>query len=65
MPIHEYACEPCDEVFEALILNRGDEERVACPACGSVEVTRLISRPAAARTTGGGRRPGPSCGPVG
>jgi hypothetical protein len=39
---------------------------VACPACQAREVSRQLSRPAAARTgSGGSGGPPPGCGPVG
>ncbi len=67
MPIYEYACTPCGKVFEELILRRSDEDEIACPACKSDEVSRVMSRPAAARSggVGAGFSPAPSCGPVG
>jgi len=43
MPIYEYRCAECDQTFERLV--RGDA-RVACPACESGKVTRIISLPA-------------------
>ncbi len=66
MPIYEYACRACGKVFEAFLLRRADEEEVACPACATREVERVISRPAA--LSGGGGVSGPrggDCGPVG
>jgi putative FmdB family regulatory protein len=67
MPIYEYACSPCGKVFEELILRKSDEDDLACPACKSAEVSRLMSRPSAARTggSGGSGGPPPNCGPVG
>jgi putative FmdB family regulatory protein len=66
MPIYEYACAPCGNSFEELVIRRSDEAEVRCPACGSADVARQMSRPAAARASGGGGRgPGPSCGPIG
>jgi putative FmdB family regulatory protein len=67
MPIHEYSCSRCDRTFEELIIRRSDEGEVKCPKCGSRRVGRLMSRPAAARTGGGGPAPraAPACGPVG
>jgi putative FmdB family regulatory protein len=66
MPIYEYACRSCDKVFEAFILRKSDASDVACPACGAREVSRQMSRPAAARVgAGGGGAPPPPCGPVG
>lgn len=55
MPLYEYRCEPCDHQFEALIRTASDEPR--CPRCGSVEVTKELSVPAAAQA---GARGGPS-----
>ncbi len=67
MPIYEYACTPCGKTFEELILRRSDESEVRCPSCGSAEVGRRMSRPAATRGSGGGGGgfAPPSCGPVG
>ncbi len=67
MPIYEYACTSCGKVFEAFILRQSDASEVACPACQAREVSRQMSRPAAARTggSGGSGGPPPSCGPVG
>jgi putative FmdB family regulatory protein len=66
MPIYEYAC-TCGKQFEELIVRRGDEAEVKCPSCGSREVDRQMSRPAAARTSGTGSSAAsaPACGPVG
>jgi putative FmdB family regulatory protein len=68
MPIYEYACRPCGKVFEELVIRKSDEAEVACPACKSGEVSRVMSRPAAARSDGGAPdtgRPARSCGPIG
>ena len=66
MPIYEYACVPCGKQFEELIVRRADESDVKCPACGSAEIGRQMSRPAAARLSGGSAgASAPACGPVG
>jgi putative FmdB family regulatory protein len=67
MPIYEYACTPCGEAFEELVIRRSDEVEVKCPTCGSPAVSRQMSRPAATRFGGGdgSSSPPPSCGPVG
>jgi putative FmdB family regulatory protein len=68
MPIHEFACAPCGKTFEELIIRKSDEAEVRCPACQSPDVSRLISRPAAARVgagAGGAYTPPRACGPVG
>lgn len=64
MPIYEYACARGHE-FEELIVRAGDEADVACRTCGSRDVTRRISRPAASPAGGRGVAPGRACGPVG
>jgi len=46
MPLYEYHCEPCEHTFETLI-RAGDLAR--CPRCGSVDVAKLLSVPAAAQ----------------
>jgi putative FmdB family regulatory protein len=48
MPLYEYQCEPCDRIFETLI--RGSSDVARCPGCGSIEVAKLLSVPAAAHT---------------
>jgi len=48
MPLYEYHCEPCDQTFETLIRSTGD--LAVCPQCGSVEVAKQLSVPAAAQT---------------
>lgn len=48
MPIYEFLCEACGEVFERVAQSR--LERADCPACGSAEVERLVSA-FAARTS--------------
>jgi putative FmdB family regulatory protein len=40
MPIYEYRCGACGRSFERLVHGR---EAIACPACGSADVSRLLS----------------------
>ena len=40
MPIYEYRCRACGEPFERLV---SGQTAVACPACASRDVTRLLS----------------------
>ncbi len=40
MPIYEFNCETCGEVFESI--TGTPLERDACPACGSGELARLV-----------------------
>jgi putative FmdB family regulatory protein len=66
MPIYEYRCEDCGERFEKLVLpGRQTAGEVRCPACGGVQVQRLMSA-AAIRSSGPdagqveAQEPGPS-----
>ena len=42
MPIYEYACDDCAELFERS-QSIHDDSRPACPACDSAMTRRLIS----------------------
>ncbi len=56
MPIFEYRCAACGETSEFIEGVIGQESPVACPRCGSPEMTRLLSRgiSAAKKVTAGG-----------
>lgn len=46
MPIYEYACRECDARFEKLVRSMspsGEQEKVACPECGSKRTERALS----------------------
>jgi len=42
MPIYEYQCKKCDELFEEF-LSTSDKPPPPCPKCGSEEVQRKLS----------------------
>lgn len=44
MPIYEYRCNDCGKEFSLLILNSRESARVECAACGSPDISRLMSR---------------------
>ncbi len=44
LPIYEYLCELCGREFQYLILRKGDEENLSCPACKGRSFKRLVSR---------------------
>lgn len=48
MPIYEYRCAQCGEVFQRLFrsLQEVQGAEVQCPACGAADVQRLFSAPA-------------------
>lgn len=45
MPIYEYTCRGCGEKFEQLVrsMSGGDQEKFACPKCGSKQTARALS----------------------
>jgi putative FmdB family regulatory protein len=61
MPIFEFKCRKCREIFEVLFRNRDEKVSVVCPKCGSIKVERMIS--AFAGKTGCGSCTSTSCGP--
>ncbi|MBW3623128.1 MAG: zinc ribbon domain-containing protein [Armatimonadetes bacterium] len=62
MPIFEYRCKNCDHPFEILVRSSAQAD-VACPACRSEEVTRLLST-FASRSGGPSQMSSPSPRPV-
>lgn len=42
MPIFEYKCSQCDNVFEELVLN--SEQEIECNSCGSKQTSKLLSK---------------------
>ncbi|MCD6569149.1 MAG: zinc ribbon domain-containing protein [Deltaproteobacteria bacterium] len=51
MPIYEYECKDCGEIFEALVYLSSNTELV-CPKCGSKSVSKKISKIAARSNCG-------------
>lgn len=43
MPLYEYRCTRCGEVFEKLRRWDQDDEELTCPRCQSDELERLLS----------------------
>ncbi len=56
MPIYEYRCRNCDQEFELLV--RG-VEKPSCASCGSTDLIRQLSIPAA-HTAGSASPPCPA-----
>ena len=53
MPIFEYDCVECGEMFEKLVRSSSARvEKITCPTCGSVKVKKKLSR-FAAKSSGG------------
>ena len=64
MPIFEYRCQVCGQLFEELIYRTEEERDLRCPSCGSTQVAKQSSTFAAGRFSGGnsGTSSGPACG---
>ncbi len=43
MPLYEYKCEICGEVFETLVSLSKINDPVECVKCGSIETKKLFS----------------------
>ncbi|MEO7964863.1 MAG: FmdB family zinc ribbon protein [Gemmatimonadaceae bacterium] len=43
MPLFDYSCGDCGNIFEALVLKGKEPE--ACPSCGAKSLERLLSMP--------------------
>ena len=43
MPVYEYRCEACGEVFELFMRSFSSQTGPECPECGSQRVRRAIS----------------------
>jgi len=45
MPIYEYRCLDCQHRFSHFVRRMADADKLpSCPACGSTQVRRLVSR---------------------
>lgn len=54
IPIFNYECLACGEVFEAIVIygQSGFGEPPVCPKCQAVTITKVITAPASIRTDG-------------
>jgi putative FmdB family regulatory protein len=64
VPIYEYRCQKCDTKFEKLVRTMSDDQKPACPSCGSKQTQKslsmfAVSSEGAARSAG---RPSPCAG---
>lgn len=58
MPMFEFGCRACGEVFEELVRG-GEAPAPACPKCGSGDTERRLSAPAPLKTGAFPFKPGP------
>jgi putative FmdB family regulatory protein len=62
MPIFQYKCESCSSVFEHLVSSIVKAKDVACVACDSKKITRLLSSGFGIKSKGcGGGECGGNC----
>ena len=58
MPIYEFRCLKCGEVFEKFFINSGAKVELSCPKCLSDSMERVISRASYVMGSGkGGSKP--------
>ena len=43
MPIFEFKCKKCKNIFEELIYSSAEEKKLVCPQCGSKKTEKLMS----------------------
>jgi len=43
MPIYEYKCNSCEQVFEVLTRTHSDTKELVCPECNSQSVAKMFS----------------------
>lgn len=43
MPIYEYKCNICGQIFEKLLFASDHEKEISCPKCGDKKISRLLS----------------------
>lgn len=66
MPIYEFKCQKCENIFEYLCFKSDSENDADCPSCGSKNVEKLLST-FCSLSSGGtgagfdGNIPAPSC----
>jgi putative FmdB family regulatory protein len=44
MPIYEFICQECKNIFELLAIKEGDLVEIKCPTCDSDNLERVLSK---------------------
>jgi len=55
MPIYEFKCLKCNELFELLVMNNDEETELVCPKCKSEKFERVISTTSHVMGSGSGQ----------
>ncbi len=45
MPIYEFKCSECQDLFELLVVKSGEDVEMKCPKCGADTFERVMSAP--------------------
>jgi len=64
MPIYEYRCRDCHQLFQKLQPMASGTDGITCPSCGSTRVERQLSVFASSPSAGSSSRQG-GCAPTG
>ncbi|PWB73164.1 MAG: zinc ribbon domain-containing protein [Holophagae bacterium] len=65
MPIYEYRCQGCDQLFQKLQSVSAGTKGITCPSCGSPRVERQLSVFASTSRAGAAATPASGCAPAG
>ena len=60
MPIFEFKCTKCEDLFEILVMKKDEDVEMKCPKCGSEEFERVMSSANYAVGGGSGAKAGVS-----
>ena len=58
MPIYEFRCLECKDLFELLVMKSSEEDELSCPHCGAQHFERVMSATTYAMAPGPGSGPG-------
>jgi len=58
MPIYEFKCLKCNDIFELLLINKSQSLEPRCPKCHSEDIERVLSTIGYAIGSGSGQRTG-------
>ena len=58
MPIYEFKCLTCHDIFELLLINKDHSLELQCPKCHSEDLERVLSATGYAMGNGSGQRSG-------
>lgn len=57
MPIYEFICQECRNIFELLAMKPGDLLEIRCPHCGAEKLERVLSNVNVVAESASGNRP--------